>query len=148
MSAIRGLHYKFKKLFLFEQRNREFNEFKEFRNLNTNLPKFPNLPKFSLESKATSLIATTKSSLPLSALRLRREQNKFYLLCRAAATKRSVATKASLCQREVWRECKYKWFTTTILRVKKKSPPSGKALHKRVRIKVLLRHVALNIVVV
>ena len=29
MSAIRGLHYKVRKLFLIEQRNREFNEFKE-----------------------------------------------------------------------------------------------------------------------
>ena len=29
MSAIRGLHYKFKNLFLIKQRNREFNEFKE-----------------------------------------------------------------------------------------------------------------------
>ena len=83
MSAIRGLHYKVRKLFLIEQRNKEFSEFKgvrefrEFINLNTNLPKFSNFTKFSLESKATSLIATTKSSLPLSALRLRREQSKF-----------------------------------------------------------------------
>jgi hypothetical protein len=31
MSAIRKLHYKFRKLFLIEQRNREFKEFREFR---------------------------------------------------------------------------------------------------------------------
>ena len=76
-----------------------------------------------LLAHVTINVCDNETSLPLSALRLRREQNKFYLLCRAAATKRSVATKASLCQREVWRGCKYKWFTTTILRVKKKSPP-------------------------
>ena len=33
MSAIRGLHYKFKKLFLTEQINREFNEFKEVKEI-------------------------------------------------------------------------------------------------------------------
>ena len=72
MSAIRGLHYKVRKLFLIEQRNREFNEFrefKEFREFNTKFPnfsKFSNLPKFSLESKATSLIATTETSLPFT----------------------------------------------------------------------------------
>ena len=33
MSAIRGLHYKFKKLFFIEQRNREFNEFKEVKEI-------------------------------------------------------------------------------------------------------------------
>ena len=33
MSAIRKLHYKFRKLFLIEQRNREFNEFKEIKEI-------------------------------------------------------------------------------------------------------------------
>ena len=46
MSAIRGLHYKFRKLFLIEQRNREFNEFKEVKEFREygviiKLPKFP-----------------------------------------------------------------------------------------------------------
>ena len=51
MSAIRGLHYKFKKLFLIEQRNREFNEFKEVKeskefSTNTNFSNIPNFSKF------------------------------------------------------------------------------------------------------
>ena len=33
MSAIRKLHYKFRKLFLIEQRNREFNDFKEVKEI-------------------------------------------------------------------------------------------------------------------
>ena len=53
MSAIRGLHYKVRKLFLIEQRNREFNEFKEFKEIKEfreygviiKLPKFSKFPK-------------------------------------------------------------------------------------------------------
>ena len=51
MSAIRGLHYKVRKLFLIEQRNREFNEFKEVKeskefSTNTNFSNIPNFSKF------------------------------------------------------------------------------------------------------
>ena len=50
MSAIRELHYKFRKLFLIEQRNREFNEFKEIKEFREygviiKLPKFSKFPK-------------------------------------------------------------------------------------------------------
>ena len=50
MSAIRGLHYKVRKLFLIEQRNREFNEFKEVKEIREygviiKLPKFSKFPK-------------------------------------------------------------------------------------------------------
>ena len=53
MSAIRRLHYKVRKLFLIEQRNREFNEFKEIKEIKEfreygviiKLPKFSKLPK-------------------------------------------------------------------------------------------------------
>ena len=53
MSAIRKLHYKFRKLFLIEQRNREFNEFKEIKEIKEfreygviiKLPKFSKFPK-------------------------------------------------------------------------------------------------------
>ena len=51
MSAIRGLHYKVRKLFLIKQRNREFNEFKEVKeskefSTNTNFSNIPNFSKF------------------------------------------------------------------------------------------------------
>ena len=61
MSAIRGLHYKFKKLFLIEQRNREFNEFKDFRDIKVFL-------LYSLNS-LNSLIFIAKEAKPCQTAR-------------------------------------------------------------------------------